>query len=418
VLASFNAHAGVRPRSLLETGRLLPLQGNVPLGTSPLARYTSDDGVDAMLEFHGAAAELYAEKQRCPVDDVMSVWTSATIDGEPLSLGDVLSDCLLLLDGGAETTRTVIARTLLELIARPDQWQALRDGADRVMVGEHRGALIRTPLEQTWTEIEGPLRPLFSAAIFTNNIRVSFHAFAGACQTADVQEEQRKLQAADAVILAFPLWWFGMPAIMKGWIDRVWAYGLAYGYRGAGNAYRYGEGGFAGKRALLAVAAGGPAIDYSPRGINGPLEQLLFPITHGTLFFPGMQVLPTFAVYGAAGIDADGIKDATLAWRDRLERLFEDAPIAFRPQNGGDYPDRHVLASHVAPGQTGLMAHIDDAPRIFCSSSPRRRGSMDVAFNGLTPVDDQRLAPSWSASRATSPLRKVDSDPDSPQVGG
>ena len=32
---------------------------------------------------------------------------------------------------------------------------------------------------------------------------------------------------------------------------------------------------------------------YSPRGINGPLEQLLFPITHGTLFFPGMQVLPT-----------------------------------------------------------------------------------------------------------------------------
>ena len=32
---------------------------------------------------------------------------------------------------------------------------------------------------QTWTEIEGPLRPLFSAAIFTNNIRVSFLAFAG-----------------------------------------------------------------------------------------------------------------------------------------------------------------------------------------------------------------------------------------------
>src|SRR3546814_2900129 len=48
--------------------------------------------------------------------------------------------------------------------------------------------------------------------------------------------------------------------------------------------------GFAGKRALLAVAVGGPEIDYSPRGINGPLEQLLFPITHGTLFFPGIQV--------------------------------------------------------------------------------------------------------------------------------
>ena len=196
-----------------------------------------------------------------------------------------------------------------------------------------------------------------------NPERLSFidesgHAFANACQTPDVEAEQRKILAADAVILLFPLWWFGMPAIMKGWVDRVWAYGLAYGYQGAGNAHRYGEGGFVGKRALLAVSVGGPAQDYSSRGINGPLEQLLFPITHGTLFFPGMEVLPTFAVYGSGRIDAAGMAEAAAAWRDRVERLFEDEPIAFRPQNGGDYPDRHVLADHVAPGQTGLMAHV------------------------------------------------------------
>jgi cholest-4-en-3-one 26-monooxygenase len=100
----------------------------IMLGGGP--RYSSDDGVDAMLEFHGAAAELYTEKQGCPADDLMSLWTGATIDGEELSLTDVLSDCLLLLDGGAETTRTVIGRTFLELVAHPDQWQALRDGAD------------------------------------------------------------------------------------------------------------------------------------------------------------------------------------------------------------------------------------------------------------------------------------------------
>ena len=40
------------------------------------------------------------------------------------------ADCLLLLDGGAETTRTVIARTLLNLIRFPDQWDRLRAGAD------------------------------------------------------------------------------------------------------------------------------------------------------------------------------------------------------------------------------------------------------------------------------------------------
>ncbi|MTW11910.1 flavodoxin family protein [Pseudoduganella eburnea] len=200
-----------------------------------------------------------------------------------------------------------------------------------------------------------------------NQERLSFidesgHAFAKGLQTPDVEEEQRKILAADAVILVFPLWWFSMPAIMKGWIDRVWAFGLAYGFEGAGNTYRYGEGGFAGKRAMLGVSVGGPAQDYSARGINGPLDQLLFPITHGTLFFPGMQVLPTFAVYGAGSIDAEGMAAAEAAWRSRVERLFDDAPLAFRPQNGGDYPDRHVLADHVAPHLSGLVAHIDHEP--------------------------------------------------------
>jgi len=188
----------------------------------------------------------------------------------------------------------------------------------------------------------------------------SGHAYATGSQTPDVEQEQAKLRAADAVILLFPLWWFGMPAIMKGWIDRVWAFGLAYGYQGAGNSYRYGEGGFAGKRAMLAVTVGGPEIDYSPRGINGPLEQLLFPITHGSLFFPGMQVLPTFAAYNAVRIDAERMALIESAWRARLQTLFDAAPIAFRAQNGGDYPDRHVLASDVAPGRSGLEAHIKE----------------------------------------------------------
>lgn len=191
-------------------------------------------------------------------------------------------------------------------------------------------------------------------------IQESAHAYAAGTQTPDVIAEQAKVARADAVVFHFPLWWFGMPAIMKGWIDRVWAYGHAYGYRGAGNAYRYGDGAFKGKRALLCVAVGGPEIDYSPRGINGPLEQLLFPITHGTLFFPGFEVLPTFAVYDAAKADGAAAAAAAAAWRDRLQGLFADAPIPFRPQNGGAYPDKHVLADHIVPGRTGLPAHIAD----------------------------------------------------------
>jgi NAD(P)H dehydrogenase (quinone) len=186
----------------------------------------------------------------------------------------------------------------------------------------------------------------------------SGHAYRNGLQTDDVTSEQQKLLAADAVILQFPLWWFGMPAIFKGWIDRVFAYGLAYGYKGAGNRYRYGDGGFKGKRAMLCVAVGGPAEDYLPRGINGPLDQLLFPITHGMLFFAGMEVLPTFAVYRAGHLQPEPLVAAKEAWRSRVTRLFEAAPIPFRPQNSGDYPDGHVLADHVAVGQSGLTAHV------------------------------------------------------------
>ena len=60
----------------------------------------------------------------------MSFWTQADIDGEPFDVSGVVSDCLLLLDGGAETTRTVIARTLVDLVEHRDQWEQLKDGAD------------------------------------------------------------------------------------------------------------------------------------------------------------------------------------------------------------------------------------------------------------------------------------------------
>lgn len=192
-------------------------------------------------------------------------------------------------------------------------------------------------------------------------IKESAHAYATNHQTADVTAEQQKLRDADAVIFHFPLWWFSMPAIMKGWIDRVFAYGLAYGYQGKGNAHRYGEGGLAGKRALLSVAIGGPEIDYSSRGINGTLEQLLFPITHGSLFFAGMEVLPTYAVYSADRLTSTDFKEVQTAWRARLDGLFSDALVPFRPQNGGDYPDRHVLADDVASNASGIVAHIADS---------------------------------------------------------
>lgn len=205
----------------------------------------------------------------------------------------------------------------------------------------------------------------------------SGHAYATGTQTPDVAAEQEKLAAADAVVFQFPLWWFSPPAILKGWVERVFAYGLAYGYRGAGNAHRYGEGGFAGKRALLSTTVGGPANDYAPRGINGPLDDLLFPVTHGTLFFAGMDVLPTHALYNVGRLQAEAAEAAFAHWRARLRGLFSDAPIAFRRQNAGDYPDRQVLRDGVAVGLTGFAAHV----------APPAGGAAGVTERAPTPRD-------------------------------
>lgn len=106
----------------------------IAMGGGP--RYHTEEGMRSAMEFAQASADLYAEKQRCPADDVMTVWTRAQIDGSPLTLDEVIPDSLLLLDGGAETTRTVIARTIVNLIDRPDQWALLREGADLAVAVE------------------------------------------------------------------------------------------------------------------------------------------------------------------------------------------------------------------------------------------------------------------------------------------
>jgi len=44
----------------------------------------------------------------------------------------------------------------------------------------------------------------------------------------DIQREQARIEKCDTVCFVFPLFWFGMPAMLKGWIDRVWSWGWAY----------------------------------------------------------------------------------------------------------------------------------------------------------------------------------------------
>ena len=192
-------------------------------------------------------------------------------------------------------------------------------------------------------------------------------AFDGGTQSDDIAREQDKLRRADAVILQFPLWWFSMPAILKGWVDRVYACGFAYGVGAHSDTHwgdRYGEGTLAGKRAMLVVTTGGWASHYAPRGINGPIDDLLFPIQHGILFYPGFDVLPPHVIHRTGKVDAAGFAQACEALGERLDTLATTAPIAFRKQNAGDYRIPELtLREELAPGASGFGIHVGEAVR-------------------------------------------------------
>lgn len=195
----------------------------------------------------------------------------------------------------------------------------------------------------------------------------SGQAFTADSLTADVKTEQDKLLWADVLILQFPLWWFSMPAILKGWVDRVYAFGFAYGVGEQSDQRwgdRYGEGTLVGKRAMLLVTTGGWEDHYSARGINGPIDDLLFPINHGILYYPGYDVLPPFVVYRVDRLDETGFEHVAERLRERMRTLATTPPIPYRQQNGGDYliPSMKLRPDLGDPDATGFAIHLSLPP--------------------------------------------------------
>ncbi|MFI9028866.1 NAD(P)H-dependent oxidoreductase [Streptomyces sp. NPDC053560] len=191
--------------------------------------------------------------------------------------------------------------------------------------------------------------------------RASQEAFDTGRLAPDVAAEQEKIDWADAVIVQFPLWWYGMPAILKGWFDRVFVKGFGYGVTDEqGRTLRYGEGRLAGKRAMVVLTAGAFEPSLSPRGINGSLESVLFPLQHGTFWYSGMSVLPPLLVPAANRVSPDQYAEAAAGLRERLRTLATTPPLPYRTQNGGDYDEDLVLHPDLAPNRTDLAIHRRD----------------------------------------------------------
>jgi NAD(P)H dehydrogenase (quinone) len=155
----------------------------------------------------------------------------------------------------------------------------------------------------------------------------------------EIQAEQDKLFWCDVLIFQFPLWWFGLPAILKGWVDRV----MAAGGRTYGGGKWYDRGVFAGKKAMCALTIGGGPAIYSEHGLNGPIGAILFPINHGILYFTGFTVIEPFLVHGPVRM-SDAEREAELSrYRERVLDL-SSAPTLAYPKLA-DYDERYMLKS-------------------------------------------------------------------------
>ncbi len=176
---------------------------------------------------------------------------------------------------------------------------------------------------------------------------------------ADVRAEQAKLARAELLVVQFPLWWYGPPAILKGWFDRVLTGGFAHGDLDPelGVPRRYGDGGLSGRRALVVVTAGEDARSIGPRGISGDLESLLFPLTHGVLWYVGIEPLDLHVVHDADALDADDVEREARRLRARLRTVDAEAPRRFRALRDGEYHDR-ALRPDLLPGRTDLGIHV------------------------------------------------------------
>lgn len=172
----------------------------------------------------------------------------------------------------------------------------------------------------------------------------------------DIATEMQKINEADRLIIHFPLWWFGPPAILKGWLDRCLVHGAMHTVD-----ERFDRGRCKGKQVMFCVSTGASAAECSFSGKEGDVEMLLWPVAY-TFRYLGFTVLKPQVVFGVHGY-FEGAEESALRSRlggvlDQHEALiegFDDLPeLSFNSDS--DFDGAGTLKSG-APSHTGFIRH-------------------------------------------------------------
>ncbi len=109
---------------------------------------------------------------------------------------------------------------------------------------------------------------------------------------------------------------------------------------------------------MLAVTTGGREEQFSPRGINGDIGELLFHLNHGLFHYTGMAVIEPFVAYRTVRLPSEGFDALAARYVERLKAAPDSEPIRYRDENGGDYGPDGAMRDGVAASLTGLAAHL------------------------------------------------------------
>lgn len=140
----------------------------------------------------------------------------------------------------------------------------------------------------------------------------------GATPPEDILPEQARIERCDALCLVFPVYWYGMPAMMKGWVDRVWTYGWAYDQVGDPNASLLKD-----RIGVMLIPAGGNPANWEPYGFE-PAMRTAFET--GIMGYFGLTDKRVHFLNGSEG--SEPRRDALLQRAFEVGRtLGEPAPV-------------------------------------------------------------------------------------------
>ena len=128
--------------------------------------------------------------------------------------------------------------------------------------------------------------------------------------------EQERLLWCDLLILQYPLWWGGLPAILKGWFDRVLAYKKFYDL-----ANRYDNGVLKGRKVVMSITTGGTPERFSEGGMFGEIGPILHPVDHCILRYVGLEIMDPFISYAAGRVTPEERAALLRAWEARLAEI-------------------------------------------------------------------------------------------------